>query len=99
MKKVFVWVAAVLAVGMFQFAGIMPVAADNSEVVIASDQKPADAAAPAAPAEEAPAPAQGEEVQPPPEEAPAQGEEVQPPPEEAPAPEEGQEIKGSGSQG
>jgi len=52
MKKVFVWVAAVLAVGMFQFAGIMPVAADNSEVVIASDQKPADAAAPAAPAEE-----------------------------------------------
>ena len=98
MKKVFVWVVAVLAVGMVQFVGVMPVAADNSEVVIA--QKPADAPAPAAPAEEAPAPAQGEEVQPPPEEAPAQGEEVQPPPEEAPAPpEEGQEVKGSGSQG
>jgi|GEM_PF-3926717 hypothetical protein len=92
MKKVFVWAVAVLAAGMFQFAGIMPVAADNSEVVIASDQKPADAAAPApaAPAEEvkeeAPAPVQGEEVQP-------------PPAEEEPAPEEGQEVKDSGSQG
>jgi hypothetical protein len=86
MKKVFVWVAAVLAVGLVQFVGVMPASADNSAVVIASgDQKPADAAAPA------------EEVKE--EAAPAQGEEVQPPAEEEPAPEEGQEVKDSGSNG
>ncbi len=88
MKKVLVWVAAVLAVGVVQFVGVMPVAADNSAVVIASgDQKPADAAAPAEEVKEEAAPA------------PAQGEEVQPPAEEEPAPEEGQEVKDSGSNG